>query len=147
MSSLLSVAYISFADTYLTKAELATIIDQSARNNLHDGITGMLILHDHQFMQVLEGPEDKVKALMVKLRRDTRHDSLYELFRRPIAEREFPDWSMALCDSADLPLESRSALNGFLSDVRTPPTPLDTAGIGAALLEQFRKDMLERKPC
>lgn len=147
MPTLLSIAYISIAEAGLTMTEVADIVARSAEDNRRDDITGMLIFHDNQFMQVIEGPDDTVKALMVRIRRDRRHHSPYELFRLPIPAREFPDWSMALCNSAELSAERRIALDGFLRDLRVPVPGLDGAGMGATLLEQFRQDMLERKPC
>lgn len=147
MAALLSIAYISLAEAGLTMDEVADIAARSVRDNRRDGITGMMVFHDGQFMQVIEGPEDKVKALMVRIRRDPRHHSLFELFRLPIPAREFPDWSMALCHSTELTVENRAALDRFLRDLRTPVPGLDNAGLGASLLEQFRRDMLERKPC
>lgn len=38
------------------------MLAKSRSNNVRDGISGMLLYRDGDFLQVLEGPEDKVRA-------------------------------------------------------------------------------------
>lgn len=90
-----SLVYVSSASRLLEDSELEVILRVSRRNNLRDHITGMLLYKGGNIMQVLEGPEDKVLALVEKLRRDRRHFGLQILLRAHIAERQFDQWAMA----------------------------------------------------
>ena len=90
-----SLVYVSSASRLLHDSELETILRVSRRNNLRDHITGMLLYKGGNIMQVLEGPEDKVLALVEKLRLDPRHHGLQILLRAHIAERQFEQWAMA----------------------------------------------------
>ena len=54
--------------------ELAKIFSVARANNKASDITGALMMHEAWFAQVLEGPEDKVRALFEKIKTDKRHD-------------------------------------------------------------------------
>ncbi len=49
-------------------------------------------------MQILEGNEQNVLALYEQIENDRRHTGLIVLMQEPLAERHFPDWSMAFKD-------------------------------------------------
>ena len=59
---------------------LAGILSSARRNNPRDGITGALICRDDLFLQLLEGPEAAVEALIAAYRRG--------LFPMPISRRD-----------------------------------------------------------
>ena len=59
---LITVAYVSSATHLMTEDELAAILDVSRERNARDGITGLLLYSDGDFIQVLEGPEAPVRA-------------------------------------------------------------------------------------
>ena len=75
----------------------AIVQDASARNGL-EGITGLLYCEEDSFLQVVEGHDDSVEELLGRLETDPRHRNLRILTDRPIAEREFGDWTMAYRD-------------------------------------------------
>jgi hypothetical protein len=64
---LFSTVYVSSATRRLSVAELAEILRVSRADNQRDEITGMLLYKDGNIMQVLEGAEEKVSALIEKL--------------------------------------------------------------------------------
>lgn len=94
-------------------AELETILEISRRNNVRDGLTGMLCHYDGSFLQFLEGEAAAVTAAFERIRRDGRHTGLIEVDRRRIEERAFPDWSMALAKVQDLSPEQRAFCRGL----------------------------------
>lgn len=71
------------------------ILATSRRNNHRDSITGLLYSDDTRFLQVLEGPEDKVETAFARIQADPRHRALVILSRRTIEAREFGNWDMA----------------------------------------------------
>ena len=85
--------YISTAPT-LPREEVDAILGASARNNPARGITGLLLFNGRNFLQLLEGEEAEVAALMETITADPRHSGVSVLDRRAIPERACPDWAM-----------------------------------------------------
>lgn len=85
--------YISTAPT-LPREEVDAILATSARNNPARGITGLLLFNGRNFLQLLEGEDGEVAALMQTIIADPRHSGVSVLDRRSIAVRACPDWAM-----------------------------------------------------
>lgn len=64
-----------------------------ARNSQWD-LSGILVVTPSHFVQVIEGPEESVRALVDILAADTRHADPVTLDDRPIEQRVFQRWSM-----------------------------------------------------
>ena len=94
--------YISSATHDLRDEELVALLDVSRRNNAARGITGALAYHDYAFIQVLEGPEVLVEALLATIARDTRHIGMMVCERTRIDGRAFSAWSMVWVRASDL---------------------------------------------
>ncbi len=77
---------------------LLTILRAAERNNLALGLTGALLFDKDHFAQVLEGDRPNVTRLFVRICQDPRHDDLNIVDARPVSERRFPDWSMAMLE-------------------------------------------------
>jgi hypothetical protein len=75
-------------------AILSGILLDARRANERDGITGALICRGDIYLQWLEGPEDKVRDALARIRRDDRHVEMTLLVADPVAERVFGDWAM-----------------------------------------------------
>jgi hypothetical protein len=85
--------YISTAPT-LPREEVDSILATSARNNPARGITGLLLFNGRNFLQLLEGEDGEVSALMETITADPRHSGVSVLDRRAIPARACPDWAM-----------------------------------------------------
>jgi hypothetical protein len=85
--------YISTAPT-LPREQVDAILAASARNNPARGITGLLLFNGRNFLQLLEGEEHEVAALMKTITADPRHSGVSVLDRRSIVARSCPDWAM-----------------------------------------------------
>ena len=91
---MIQIVYISTSRTYIAGSR-AGILEESRRNNRRDGISGLLFDDGVRFLQVLEGPEDRVEAAVQRIKADARHRAIVILSRRSITAREFGDWAMA----------------------------------------------------
>jgi len=69
--------YTSTSPKLLTGHDLENILSVSRRNNLRDGITGLLIYHEGSFLQVLEGPDAKIEASFERISSDPRHKGAF----------------------------------------------------------------------
>jgi hypothetical protein len=94
---------------------LEAILARAQKNNGTRGITGMLCHYDGSFLQFLEGKEADLTEVFAKIRADERHHDILEVYRRPIKERLFPDWTMALVKVDDVSPEQRVFCKGLRS--------------------------------
>lgn len=88
------IAYMSAARPGMRDAEVHDILRASTANNRRDGLSGMLLLVDGTFFQVLEGEKDMVEKTYSRVAKDSRHSALIRVLERNRDERSFPDWTM-----------------------------------------------------
>ncbi len=97
------------------RTEVQKILACARRNNAQLGITGALLFTANSFIQILEGPQDVVKATFERIKDDPRHRDISLLHFDPLAQRTFPIWSMAFAGSLDPnapPLQIDGVLEG-----------------------------------
>jgi Sensors of blue-light using FAD len=90
-----TLVYVSTDAIRFSDADLNGLLEQSRRDNVISGITGLLLYKDGNFMQILEGSKEAVLTLMAKVKKDARHRNIMVLLEQEIAQREFKDWAMA----------------------------------------------------
>jgi len=87
-----------------------SILVSSTRNNPANGITGVLVVTETHFLQVLEGPFDALNATFERIARDTRHEGTQLISFTEINERRFGDWAMHGIGLFDLNRKLKSSL-------------------------------------
>lgn len=124
------------------EAQLASILESAVRHNTEDAITGMLLYSKGNFLQVLEGESDKVRATYERICQDPRHTNAMLLIEQGVPERQFGDWSMGFRhlgpeDVARFPEQAPYFQFGFRNDALkvSPGDALD-------ILQLFCKGML-----
>ena len=91
---LVRCVYASRAKAPVAPGMFEAILDQSRKNNLAQGITGLLCFAKDTFVQVLEGGRDEVCELFNTIVRDDRHDTVRLLVFEEIPQRQFASWTM-----------------------------------------------------
>ncbi len=109
-----SLTYSSRAQLDLSACDLVAIHESARHLNALDGITGLLIFNGTSFLQVIEGAETAIDALLERLRRDSRHTSLEVVDERVVDQRSFPDWSMEMVQVSAAHLEARDEIETVL---------------------------------
>jgi hypothetical protein len=103
-----------------------SILVSSARNNPSDDLTGVLVVTETHFLQVLEGPFEPLNATFERIARDTRHEGTQLISFTQIKERKFADWAMHGIGLFDLNQELNSRLCAKFGEdngiVRLPST-------------------------
>lgn len=99
---MIRLVYISQAVVGITDEQVQEILRSSQRNNSASGITGVLVFGGGIFMQVLEGPEQAVLRLYVKILDDRRHSDCRLIHISPADEQVFRKWAMAVLSSDPL---------------------------------------------
>jgi hypothetical protein len=87
-----------------------SILVSSTRNNSANDITGVLVVTETHFLQVLEGPFEPLNATFERIARDTRHAGTQLISFMQIKERKFADWAMHGIGLFDLNRELNSRL-------------------------------------
>lgn len=83
--------------------ELQQIIEAGLRHNPANAITGLLVIDNGLFMQVLEGPRATVSKTTLRIATDRRHADMEIVAMEETAGRQFSDWSVAFADPDALP--------------------------------------------
>lgn len=94
------LSYISTAVAAHDEAmrQLQDICVSSDARNARVGITSIATLHKGRFAQVMEGPEEAVRALLRRIMGDPRHHSLNLLSDGPIVARRYQGFAMSYRD-------------------------------------------------
>ena len=90
---MIRLLYFSQSKDVISDEEIQSILQSSRHNNAGRGIIGVLIYGGGLFMQVLEGPQQAVLRLYVKILDDRRHGS-HIIHIIPTNKRIFEGWSM-----------------------------------------------------
>lgn len=91
---MLQMLYVSGASRPLSTDEIEKILAVSRRNNLRDGVTGMLLWADGVFIQILEGEAKTVRSVFQRIEADDRHKNVMVVLEQATEERLFTQWSM-----------------------------------------------------
>jgi hypothetical protein len=133
--------YVSSAVMPFSSDELSDLLARTRERNIRNGITGLLLYKDGNFMQLLEGEEATVRAAYARIHRDPRHRGLLTLLEGPLAERQFPDFSMAFRDLNAADVRTTPGYSAFLN---TPLTGEEFSGNPSraqSLLMTFKREM------
>ena len=115
---LLSLTYFSSATVEFDGDALQTLLEHSRARNTAAGISGMLIFHEGNYAQVLEGDEAVVRETFGRISADTRHRNIVLELEETVAERTFPDWSMGFRDLRGATAEEIEGFSTFYRDVQ-----------------------------
>lgn len=96
--SLYELTYCSFAANNLKQKDILKILAKSKEYNKKHNITGCLLYHNHEFLQILEGEEDYVLEVFEKIQNDKRHDQIILLKQGKKNNRLFENWNMTYYD-------------------------------------------------
>ena len=133
------IIYVSLATRNLAQAELLALLDEARVYNEAHGITGLLMYHGHEFLQLLEGERAEVEALFAAIHGDARHQQVYTLWEGPVTARSFDRWAMGFVSPDEAALRERPGYESVLSD------GLISAGKGSSgkkILLRLRDDFL-----
>jgi hypothetical protein len=142
---LVELLYCSvFVEPDLTNADLDRILVSARRRNLAQDITGMMIYHRGEFVQILEGRKESIENVYEKfICPDTRHTAINKVLKNTITHRSFGEWSMGFLGTSEIelrmPLSAMGIVMNLLSDeAKSKPLSL---GLNAfvSIYNQMRK--------
>lgn len=147
---LYSLIYFSTCTRLMKHEDLKVLLDQSAKFNKENDLTGMLLYvegrsvkhTEGRFMEVLEGSRFVVQRIFSKIKADQRHRDIVILKEEPINNRSFRLWNVGF---EILDLDSDSRLKEFFQlDSQVLKSDEFRATNGPLLfLKSFYKSMFE----
>ena len=93
-----SLVYRSVAVENFELPDIYKMLSDARLFNSRHNITGCLLFHDNQFLQLLEGEEKEVERLFLRIKKDSRHHKLEIICEERSSIRLFDEWSMAFHD-------------------------------------------------
>ncbi|SDB65935.1 Sensors of blue-light using FAD [Flavobacteriaceae bacterium MAR_2010_188] len=96
------LTYCSLAKSGVTQKTLEQILREAREFNGDNKITGCLLYHEGEFVQILEGEKETVKKLYQRICNDARHTDISLLSEGIKDSRFFDNWDMAFSELADL---------------------------------------------
>lgn len=134
-----SLTYMSTATTPLLTEEIASLLRKSRENNERSGLTGMLLFKEGRFMQVLEGPEQVVRARYAVISADPRHTDIKMLLDEEIELRRFPQWTMGLPAHTAADLRDAPGYDTFFETPASRRSTWNDPSRAQLLLDWFRR--------
>jgi hypothetical protein len=115
----------------LTDEDLNHILASARRRNLAEDITGMLIYHRGEFVQILEGENKSVANVYEKfIGSDLRHTAINKVQENTILHRSFHEWSMGFVGAPEIESLMPSSAMGILMNMLTDgDVPNSVAGL------------------
>ncbi|MGL5112184.1 MAG: BLUF domain-containing protein [Flavobacterium sp.] len=87
--------YRSQANPGISAANIAKILETSRAFNAKNDITGCLLFHNNEFIQILEGDQTILHSLYDSIKKDPLNTNVLLLARAEKETRIFPTWFMA----------------------------------------------------
>jgi uncharacterized membrane protein (DUF373 family) len=137
---MIQISYISSAVEPLSTPELLRLLQSCRESNAGRGVTGMLLYGNATFLQVLEGEEAVIDALVEQIRKDPRHTNLQILHRTSIEHRQYSDWSMGFKRLSDKELKGVEGLRDFSEKDFNAGHLAAHQDIVHSLMNHFRKE-------
>jgi len=76
--------------------DYAALTKATHANNVKNEITGILSYQDGYFLQYVEGDDETIDDLIIKVASDKRHENLQILLSQTLSNRKFTKWSMPM---------------------------------------------------
>ena len=133
---MLRMFYISAARRLVTASELSDILAVSRERNRVDGITGVILYQEGSFAQVLEGPEDAVRACFARIEKDRRHSGCALILEEKAEARLFENWDMEIVSMMRMAAMEK---HGVMTLKAFRETPQFKAVQGHLVLKSFMK--------
>lgn len=118
----------------ITENTLEHILAQSRHNNARDGLSGLLIVGEEDFLQWLEGGKTAVAQCFMRIMQDVRHRHIHVLLAGPIETR--------LCGQSSMQLAETSKLDGDLAARHDIGGAFDPDALSEETIEALCRDVL-----
>ena len=92
---MITLIYTSTSSFNCSAGELALFLNFVRSENIRLNITGILLYHEGEIMQIIEGEKEIIYELFEKIKVDKRHINVIKLNEFKIVKRAYEEWSMS----------------------------------------------------
>ncbi len=92
MKSTYTICYVSKVAAYLSENDIQELFQYTAAFNNENNISGILLHSLDNFFQVLEGSEQQLLNLYDRIKVDSRHYDIYEVYNRKTSHPVFVNY-------------------------------------------------------
>jgi len=110
---LYELIYRSTARPGTTEKDLKDILKTARAFNEKNNLTGCLLYHDNQFLQMLEGEFQVLLELYDRIKKDPRHRDFLLLHMKETDYRIYSNWTMAFKTLDQTELKNASGVTEF----------------------------------
>jgi hypothetical protein len=96
-----SIIYKSKADPTFNIFEIQKMLQRAKYFNKMNEITGIILYHKSQFIQLIEGEKGAIESLYASIMADERHHEVETILSKASNQSLWMDWSMAFYDFSD----------------------------------------------
>ncbi len=138
------ITYCSVASPDLSAEDIDDILQEAEKRNGENNVTGCLLYHHQEFIQILEGEEARVKTIYDKIARDRRHIAAAVLAEGKKEKRTFESWNMAYQELTDTEAQQLTQ-KLFIGNFVTFSKLAEKDTIPVMLFWDSARELLERK--
>ena len=139
--ALAQLIYVSHLQEDIAANTLQALVDRSQEDNRQRHITGVLLCHGRNLMQVLEGELADITALFERIRADRRHSEIRCVICKNIHKRLFPEWGMNLADLDSTATLDRNRLLRMVEDIRSTHDTSHYAIEARVVMQDFKQHL------
>ena len=129
--------YTSVSTRKMEADDLVFLLEQARIKNARLGIAGLLVYHNREFMQLLEGEKDVVLELWQTIRTDERHTSARSIYAGSINKRGFANWRMGFRNLDDVNPQELAGFSSFLDKGFTSEVVSNDPSVARKLMESI----------
>ena len=137
------LVYCSIANPNLKEKDIFNILEKAHNFNLKKSITGCLLFHNNEFIEILEGDKSVLHNLIEEIKKDVRHTSVMVLAENKIEKRVFDKWITAhhKVENDDIVNVDRLIfINNFLTLSELIPKPTHASRVFWYMVKQLLQD-------
>ncbi len=131
--------YTSVANHDFSSEELAGLLTGARATNKQEGITGLLVYHKREFMQLLEGEKEDVERIYSRIAEDPRHTSVNTFWQGEIPARTFRDWEMGFLNTDAIDLSDVSGYSALFEHGLSSLNTSEAESSGKSLMIDLSK--------
>jgi len=136
--------YTSAARNPMSTEDLMALLKHAREKNARLQITGLLVYHNGEFMQLIEGEKEIVQSLWKTIRLDDRHIAARIVYDGPIKERGFAEWTMGFRDLGDADPKELEGFSGFLDNGFTSEVVAENPSLARKLMVSIKGFLFDR---
>lgn len=138
------LVYSSFVQKHVSKESIAKLLLQSQANNLKNNVTGCIVFHGNEFIQLLEGRKEDVQNLYTKIVKDPRHRHVTSLYKQAITARFF-ETSFISTDMLNLDQYGESAIQLVPEELAVMRNKMAASTVAVKLFSHITKQLYHEK--